>query len=66
VPISNAKGATTTVTEDEEIKKVIFDKIPTLKPAFTPNTGTSATFPSCYLFLLFLNRHSNPRKCIKN
>jgi len=40
VPISGPKGQTTTVTEDEEIKKVIFDKIPSLKPTFTPGTGT--------------------------
>lgn len=40
VPITGAKGAVTTVSEDEEIKKVLFDKIPTLKPTFTPGTGT--------------------------
>jgi acetyl-CoA C-acetyltransferase len=40
VPITNNKGAVTMVTEDEEIKKVLFDKIPTLKPTFTPGTGT--------------------------
>lgn len=40
VPITNHKGDVTgKVTEDEEIKKVIFDKIPTLKPIFTPGTG---------------------------
>jgi acetyl-CoA C-acetyltransferase len=41
VPITNAKGETTsTVTEDEEYKKTNFDKIPSLKPIFTPNTGS--------------------------
>ncbi|EGC30312.1 hypothetical protein DICPUDRAFT_41631 [Dictyostelium purpureum] len=41
VPIT-ARGKTTFVTEDEEPKKVLFDKIPTLKPAFTPNGTVTA------------------------
>jgi len=41
VPITNHKGEVTgKVTEDEEFKKTNFDKIPGLKPIFTPNTGT--------------------------
>lgn len=56
VPITNAKGAVTTVTEDEEIKKVIFEKIPTLKPTFTPGTGLffNSLFLSYSLFLFFI------------
>lgn len=34
-----AQGPPQFVTEDEEVKKVMFDKIPTLRPAFSP-TGT--------------------------
>ncbi|KAF8304960.1 thiolase [Clavulina sp. PMI_390] len=43
VPISikDKKGKETLVTEDEEYKKVIFDKVPTLRPTFkTDGTGT--------------------------
>jgi len=41
VPITNHKGEVTSkVNEDEEFKKTNFDKIPSLKPIFTPNTGT--------------------------
>jgi len=42
VPVSvpGAKGAVNVVKEDEEPKKALFDKIPNLKPAFTPGTGT--------------------------
>lgn len=50
VPITNAKGVTTTVSEDEEVKKVLFDKIPTLKPTFTPGTG--------WFYCIYLN--ANP------
>lgn len=38
VEVSSRKG-TVLVSEDEEYKNVFYDKIPTLKPAFTP-TGT--------------------------
>ncbi|CUT05156.1 thiolase family protein [Candidatus Chrysopegis kryptomonas] len=37
VPVPQPKGETILVTEDEEPKKVIFEKIPKLKPAFDPN-----------------------------
>ncbi len=37
VPVPQPKGETLLVTEDEEPKKVIFEKIPKLKPAFDPN-----------------------------
>ncbi|KAN0039740.1 hypothetical protein ACTA71_006976 [Dictyostelium dimigraforme] len=37
VPIVGRGGKVTYVVEDEEPKKVLFDKIPNLKPAFTPN-----------------------------
>ncbi|CUS95946.1 acetyl-CoA C-acetyltransferase [Candidatus Kryptobacter tengchongensis] len=37
VPVPQPKGETTIVSEDEEPKKVIFEKIPKLKPAFDPN-----------------------------
>jgi len=41
VPITNHKGEVTgKVNEDEEFKKTNYDKIPGLKPIFTPNTGT--------------------------
>lgn len=36
VDVAGRKGSVT-VTEDEEYKNVIYDKIPTLKAAFTPN-----------------------------
>ncbi len=37
VPVPQPKGETILVSEDEEPKKVIFEKIPKLKPAFDPN-----------------------------
>lgn len=39
VEIKDKKGNATQIAQDEEYKKVMFDKIPTLKPVFTP-TGT--------------------------
>ena len=39
VDIPQRKGGVLTISEDEEYKNVFFDKIPGLKPAFTP-TGT--------------------------
>lgn len=36
VEVTSRKG-TTLIAEDEEYKNVIYDKIPTLKPAFSPN-----------------------------
>ncbi|GAB3786470.1 acetyl-CoA C-acyltransferase [Spirosoma horti] len=36
VDVAGRKG-NVTISEDEEYKNVIYDKIPTLKPAFTPN-----------------------------
>lgn len=36
VEVSGRKGSVT-VSEDEEYKNVVYDKIPTLKPAFTPD-----------------------------
>jgi len=41
VEVPGRKGAVT-VTEDEEYKNVLFDKIPTLKPAFTPDGSVTA------------------------
>lgn len=41
VVIKDKKGKETRVTEDEEYKKVLFDKVPTLRPVFkTDGTGT--------------------------
>lgn len=37
VPVPQPKGETILVSEDEEPKKVVFEKIPKLKPAFEPN-----------------------------
>jgi acetyl-CoA C-acetyltransferase len=43
VEIAQKKGPAIQVTEDEEYKKVNFDKIPGLRPAFTPDgTATAA------------------------
>lgn len=41
VEILNKKGPSTLITEDEEPKKVLFDKIPTLRPAFTKDGVTT-------------------------
>lgn len=40
VSVPSAKGEPTIVKEDEEIKKAVFDKIPSLKPAFVKEGGT--------------------------
>ena len=41
VEIAGKKGAKTVIKEDEEYKKVIFEKIPSLNPVFkTDGTGT--------------------------
>lgn len=41
VVIKDKKGKETRVTEDEEYKKVLFEKVPTLRPVFkTDGTGT--------------------------
>ena len=42
VEIAQRKGAPIIVSEDEEYKNVFFDKIPTLKPAFTPDGTVTA------------------------
>ncbi len=42
VSLKDRKGNAWEVTEDEEYKKVFFDKIPGLKPAFTPNGTVTA------------------------
>lgn len=42
VSIPQKKGEPTLVTEDEEFKKVMFDKIPSLRPAFSPNGTVTA------------------------
>ncbi len=42
VEIKDKKGNTTLVAEDEEYKKVIFEKIPSLKPVFSPNGTVTA------------------------
>lgn len=42
VAIPQRKGDPVQVTEDEEFKKVMFDKIPGLRPAFTPNGTVTA------------------------
>ncbi|GAA4446099.1 acetyl-CoA C-acyltransferase [Nibrella saemangeumensis] len=41
VEVAGRKGPTT-VSEDEEYKNVIYDKIPSLKPAFTPDGTVTA------------------------
>lgn len=45
VDVTGRKG-TTTVTEDEEYKNVIYDKIPTLKPAFSSEGTVTAASSS--------------------
>lgn len=45
VDVAGRKG-TTTVTEDEEYKNVIYDKIPTLKPAFSSEGTVTAASSS--------------------
>jgi acetyl-CoA C-acetyltransferase len=42
VSVPQGKGEPLLLTEDEEYKKVFFDKIPTLKPAFTPDGTVTA------------------------
>lgn len=42
VEITSAKGETTVVAEDEEYKRVKFDKIPTLKPVFSKDGTVTA------------------------
>ncbi|MCS6928633.1 MAG: acetyl-CoA C-acyltransferase [Saprospiraceae bacterium] len=42
VAVPQRKGEPLLVTEDEEYKKVSFDKIPTLRPAFTPDGTVTA------------------------
>jgi acetyl-CoA C-acetyltransferase len=42
VSIPQRKGDPVQVTQDEEYKKVMFDKIPGLRPAFTPNGTVTA------------------------
>jgi acetyl-CoA C-acetyltransferase len=42
VEIAQKKGDPTIVREDEEFKKVMFDKIPGLRPAFSPNGTVTA------------------------
>ncbi len=42
VSIPQRKGDPVLVSEDEEYKKVMFDKIPGLRPAFTPNGTVTA------------------------
>jgi acetyl-CoA C-acetyltransferase len=42
VEIPQKKGDPILITEDEEYKKVSFDKIPGLRPAFTPNGTVTA------------------------
>ncbi|KDQ14613.1 hypothetical protein BOTBODRAFT_32369 [Botryobasidium botryosum FD-172 SS1] len=40
VSVKDKKGKETVIREDEEYKKVIYDKVPTLRPAFQPQDGT--------------------------
>ncbi len=42
VEIKDKKGNATLISEDEEYKKVVFDKIPALKPVFSPNGTVTA------------------------
>ena len=42
VEIKDRKGSVTLISEDEEYKRVNFDKIPTLKPAFTKDGTVTA------------------------
>ena len=42
VPVPQRKGEPLLVTEDEEFKKVMFDKIPGLRPAFTKDGTVTA------------------------
>lgn len=45
IEVAGRKGSVT-VSEDEEYKHVIYDKIPTLKPAFTPDGTVTAASSS--------------------
>jgi acetyl-CoA C-acetyltransferase len=40
IPIKDKKGNVTYVKEDEAFRKVVYEKIPTLKPVFQKNGGT--------------------------
>jgi acetyl-CoA C-acetyltransferase len=42
VPVPQRKGEPLLISEDEEYKNVFFDKIPSLKPAFTPDGTVTA------------------------
>jgi len=42
VEVPGRKGATTTITEDEEFKKVNFDKVPNLRPVFSKDGTVTA------------------------
>ncbi len=42
VTLTDRKGNSVEISEDEEYKKVIFEKIPGLKPVFTPNGTVTA------------------------
>lgn len=42
VEMQGRKGETVRITEDEEVQKVLYDKIPMLKPAFTPDGTITA------------------------
>jgi acetyl-CoA C-acetyltransferase len=42
VEVPQKKGAPLQIVEDEEFKNVVFDKIPTLKPVFTPDGTVTA------------------------
>ena len=42
VEVRDRKGNVTLIAEDEEFKRVNFDKIPTLKPVFTPDGTVTA------------------------
>ena len=46
VEIAQKKGDPLQITEDEEFKKVFFDKIPTLRAAFSPNGTVTAASAS--------------------
>jgi len=58
VEIISSKGVITTITEDEEYKKVLFDKIPQLKPVFqkdgtvTPANASSLNDGAAALVLM--------------
>ena len=69
VDIPQKKGGSLTVDEDEEYKKVIFEKIPTLKPAFdkdgTVTAASSSPINDGASALVIMSRKKADELCLK-